>query len=80
MWWKKYWQKLKCHFGWGLYHFWHKPVVVIDTMKPTTTDIVKCESCGKLFGMNHNVKSILPLDDEMIKMYQLFGNKMEYLE
>jgi hypothetical protein len=74
------WQRLKCYYGWGIHHFWHKPIVVIDTMKPTTTDIVKCKSCGKLFGMNHNVKSILPLDDEMIKMYRLFGNKMEYLE
>ena len=74
------WQRLKCSFPFSLNHFWHRPVRVIDVMEPTGSKIVKCFSCGRLFGMNDNVRTILPLDDEMVEMYRIFGNKMEYLE
>ena len=37
--------------------------------------LVGCKRCGHYYGMNKNVKAILPFDEEMEKMYRVVGIK-----
>ena len=73
-------QKINCRFGEPPLRFGHKPIKVIATMQPTGSQIIQCTSCKRLFGINHNVELILPLDNEMIEMYEMFGNDMTIIK
>lgn len=33
------------------------------------SELVGCNRCGKFYGMNHDVRAILPFDQEMCDMY-----------
>ena len=37
--------------------------------------LVGCRRCGKFYGINHDVRAILPFDKEMYQMYKSFGEK-----
>jgi len=38
---------------------------------------VKCITCGKHFGMNHDLEIMIPWDDELAEIYKDFGYKLK---
>jgi hypothetical protein len=37
------------------------------------SDLIGCKRCGKFYGINYDVRAILPFDKEMYEMYKLMG-------
>ncbi|MBC8439310.1 MAG: hypothetical protein H8D87_06465 [Deltaproteobacteria bacterium] len=75
----KWLQKIKCSIPFNLFWIGHE-LRIIQDIKPTGSQIVQCVHCGRLFGMNHDVKAILPLSKEMAEMYFRSGNKLEHIQ
>ena len=73
-------QKWLCRIPFSPFRFYHDELRIVQRMSPTNSDIVQCQSCGRLFGMNHSVKQILPMDDDLVDMYTRFGNKLKHVE
>jgi len=51
-------QKLKCAMPFSFSYFLHKPEIVRQ-LSPQS-QLIKCQACGKLFAINHDVRVILP--------------------
>jgi hypothetical protein len=39
--------------------WWHKSLTVVRRVS-AHTDLVRCDKCGREYGMNHDVRAILP--------------------
>ena len=42
--------------------WWHKDLTVVRRVSPSS-DHVRCDTCGREYGMNHDVRAILPWAD-----------------
>ncbi len=42
---------------------------IIEVKFSNKVQKLKCTECGKSFGINHDVKSILPWDDELERLH-----------
>jgi len=59
---KKIIQKIRCSLPFSLNRFWHKNIVVVRKLSDQS-QLLRCQDCGKLFAINHNVRVILPWED-----------------
>lgn len=53
----KLWKNLKCMFGRHEYFVTRKVSSSIQELK--------CRNCGKEFGINHDLRCVIPLDEEL---------------
>lgn len=72
-------QKIKCWIPFNLFWIGHK-LKIVKVIEPTGSWIVQCIHCERLFGMNHNTRTMLPLSKEVVEMYFRFGNKLEHIQ
>lgn len=63
-------QRIKCKMPFSFSHFWHKPVSLVRWLS-ASSKLIKCDSCGKMFAMNDDVRQILPWDEEFEKFYEM---------
>jgi hypothetical protein len=62
---KKITNRIKCFFGFhSLYKVRHIGY---------RSDLIGCRLCDGYWGMNHDVRVILPFDDELCDLYTSFG-------
>lgn len=47
---------------------------VIQTFKHVHVQRLRCQRCKKDFAINHNIKAMLPWDEELEELYRALGN------
>lgn len=52
-------QRVKCKIPFSPHNFHHAPLVV-ERQLYGNCQLIRCESCGKRFAINHSVRAILP--------------------
>lgn len=61
--------KFLCFFGLHQY----RRIAGIKKLS-TTTELIICKRCRKLFAINHELKALLPWDDELKTAYELIAS------
>lgn len=56
---KRYIQKIKCSIPFNLTYFGHENMIVVKELS-MQTQLIRCQDCGKLFAINHDVRTVLP--------------------
>lgn len=68
--WDTLWQRIKCRLG--LHWFYRKQQV------SEASDLIGCACCGREWGMNHDVRGLIPWDEELERMYARFGTVVDH--
>ena len=64
--------KMRCLF------FGHK--YTVTQRFSATSRRIACTRCHEMFAMNDEVRALVDWGAEFHKMYEMFGNKVEYLD
>ena len=67
---KKYWQMFLCWWSNPPFSFHHKNIRVVKRLSPNSYK-AECKDCGRAFGINEDIRVVLPWNSELEDMYKL---------